>query len=325
MATGRVTPAGVRDGRQEELEALVELRGPAALAFARQLCTPADAPRAAAEALARFRRAVVDLGETVAPDPDRLLVAAVRHATARFAQPGPVPAGLLGRRHRPTEACAESPGLLAARAGGTLDAGGAERLERHLGSCPMCRDVERRFDDAERAYADPQGTVDPDEAALLLRALVAAAPVTAAPAAGPPTEDPWTEPDPDEGQADDPYEPPTEALAPVPVAPEEPPVIPVRERRRPPRSAAERIGLRVLLPGAVVLAAVLIVVALAGVFGGGEPEPPRATPNDPTQRVEEPVTTPLPVVPLVSEEPEPDPSEPTGPTGPSGASGPTGP
>ena len=54
-----VTPEGVRAGDPAALAALVERRGAGVLAYAREVSDPSVAPLAAAEALARFRAAVV--------------------------------------------------------------------------------------------------------------------------------------------------------------------------------------------------------------------------------------------------------------------------
>jgi hypothetical protein len=53
-----VTPQGIRAGDPAALAALCERRGGAVLAYCREVCEPAAASAAAAEALACFRAAV---------------------------------------------------------------------------------------------------------------------------------------------------------------------------------------------------------------------------------------------------------------------------
>jgi hypothetical protein len=347
---GGVTPAGVRAGRPETLRALVALRGPAVLGFCHELCTPAAARLAAAEAFARFRAAVADADDLAALDPDRLLLSATRHAAAALADaPG----------------CEGVAPLLAAEAGGLLDPAGRELLDERLAASADCRELAARFAAAEAAYAQPPvGTVGPDDEAHLLEALAAAAPVLDEPEpepeaeaepepvpgpepvlepdpvpwpdpapvpVGEPDDAPWADPDPDEVEAEDPYEPVTTAFEPLPepvpaqladADPDPAPSLaaaPARRRRTAPRTPTRRrpgLDPRALLPVAVVLAALLVILALAGVFGGDDGAPPRATDSSPAQLVEEPVTTPLPIEVVAVPEP---------PTGPSGAAGPTGP
>ncbi|MBI5104987.1 MAG: hypothetical protein HZB46_08395, partial [Solirubrobacterales bacterium] len=68
MEATPVTPTGVRDGEPAALAGLVARRGPAVLAFCREVCGPDHAPLAAAEAFARFRAAVHDAGDAGALD-----------------------------------------------------------------------------------------------------------------------------------------------------------------------------------------------------------------------------------------------------------------
>src|SRR3954466_7046577 len=78
-----VTPQGVRDGDPAVLRALIARRGPAVLAFCAEILGPVEAPRAAAEALARFRAAVFATPDLSTLDPDALLRGAARPPPAR--------------------------------------------------------------------------------------------------------------------------------------------------------------------------------------------------------------------------------------------------
>src|SRR5260221_13829297 len=85
--TPAVTPAGVRDGDPAALAGLCARRGPAGLAYCEELCSPELAARAAAEAFARFRAAVVAADDPAALDPEGVLLGATRRATAALAGP----------------------------------------------------------------------------------------------------------------------------------------------------------------------------------------------------------------------------------------------
>jgi hypothetical protein len=176
---GAVTPEGVRNGDPAALAALVERRGAAVLAYSREVCAPADAPIAAAEALARFRAAVHASGDATDLDPERLLLSATRHASAARARP-PVEAGgarrILGRGY--TETCAHMPALIVARAENLLGEADLDRLSRHLDRCSTCRATEAAFRRAERAYvATTHAPLDGATTVLFLAALADAAPV----------------------------------------------------------------------------------------------------------------------------------------------------
>src|SRR5436309_10344271 len=99
---GAVTPEGVRTGDPAALAALCERRGGAVLAYCREVCEPAEAALAAAEALARFRAAVWASADAADLDPERLLLSATRHAASararRPAEVGPT-RRILGRTH----------------------------------------------------------------------------------------------------------------------------------------------------------------------------------------------------------------------------------
>jgi hypothetical protein len=183
-----VTPEGVRAGDRAALQALVERRGPAVVAFCTQVCGPHGADRAAAEAFARFRAAVRDAEELSGLDPEALLRAATRHAAASMArQPsGPPPHGRL--RSRATQTCEHVPTMLAARANGALGPADLDRLGRHLDRCERCDALAEIFRRAELAYQDPVvDTLGSDTQSLLLAALQAVSEhgVGTAPAPGP--------------------------------------------------------------------------------------------------------------------------------------------
>lgn len=181
---GVVTPTGVRDGDPVALEALCARRGAAVLAFCEEVCEPEYAYRAAAEAFARFRAAVVVLDDLTGVDPDQLLLGATRHAAAALARSSPTGRPRLrgfGGRTRDEE-CNFIPEMLVARAGGTLGDSELELLETHLARCPGCRRVEEAFESAERAYRNPGDRPVPRAAArAIVAALASAAPVLAHP------------------------------------------------------------------------------------------------------------------------------------------------
>ncbi len=167
-----VTPQGVRAGDPAALQALVDRRGPAVIAFCTQVCGPQAADRAAAEAFARFRAAVRDAQDLKSLDPEALLRGATRHAAASMArQPsGPPPHGKL--RSRGTETCVHVPTMLAARANGALGPADLERIDRHLDRCERCNALAEIFRRAELAYQDPSvDTLGTDTSSVLLEAL----------------------------------------------------------------------------------------------------------------------------------------------------------
>ena len=84
-----MTPAGVRDGELDALQGLTAARGGAVLAYCRAVCGEELAPRAAAEAFARFRAAVCAAHDVSALEPEALLLGATRHAAARGASSSP--------------------------------------------------------------------------------------------------------------------------------------------------------------------------------------------------------------------------------------------
>ena len=176
-----VTPAGVRDGEPDALRGLVARRGPAVLAYCAAVCEPDVAPRAAAEAFARFRGAVAAASEPGALAPEPLLLGATRHSAASMARTAPqAGSGLrrvLGDRGA-NDTCALVPTLLAAQADGMLSPDDQERLRRHLDRHPACRTIEAGFRQAQARYdAPPDRPVPPAVERLVLHALVAAAPL----------------------------------------------------------------------------------------------------------------------------------------------------
>lgn len=178
MPTG-VTPAGIRAGEPGSLAGLVELRGPAVRAYAGAVARPEGALAAAAEAMASFRAHVVHAADVRALDPDALLLRASRESSAARA-PRPVESGATLRRlaRRGDSPCELAPRLLAARANRELSHEDAVRLDRHLASCPTCRDLRERFRTAENLYAEGAGAplVERDARALLV-ALARAGPL----------------------------------------------------------------------------------------------------------------------------------------------------
>jgi DNA-directed RNA polymerase specialized sigma24 family protein len=186
-----VTPEGVRAGDRAALQALVDRRGPAVVAFCTQVCGPQAAERAAAEAFARFRAAVRDAQTLGGLDPEALLRGATRHAAASMArQPsGPPPHGRL--RSRGTQTCEHVPTMLAARANGALGDADVDRLGRHLERCERCNALAEIFRRAELAYQDPAiETLGSDTTAVLLAALEAVSEHGVGTAPAPPADAP---------------------------------------------------------------------------------------------------------------------------------------
>jgi hypothetical protein len=168
------TPEGVRAGDHAALQAVVDRRGPAVIAFCTQVCGPHDATRAAAEAFARFRAAVRDASQLSSVDPELLLRGATRHAAASMARVplGPPPHGKL--RSRGTQTCEHVPTMLAARANGALGEADLERMARHLDRCERCNALAEIFHRAELSYQDPPfDTLGTDTSTVLLEALEA--------------------------------------------------------------------------------------------------------------------------------------------------------
>lgn len=165
MSGAAVTPSGVREGDPAALAALCTLRGPSVLAYCRQVAGESEAGPAAADAFARFRKAVVEAGDTLSVNPEALLISATRMAAAQRAD-------VVAPGH-----CAAVPRLLAERADRTLPEADLARLEIHLAECWACRAPVARFKAAERAYLDPpEPKLDPAVAEQILAALVAAVP-----------------------------------------------------------------------------------------------------------------------------------------------------
>ena len=294
-----VTPQGIRAGDPAALAALCERRGGAVLAYCREVCDPAAASGAAAEALARFRAAVWAAADASDLEPERLLLSATRHAAAARARTtveASTPRRMLGRGQSVT--CVRMPGLIVARAENLLGSADLDRLSRHLERCQTCRATEAAFRRAERAYvATAHAPLDSSTTALLLAALAEAAPVEPPPAvdeelpaveeppvveAAPlPVEEPVpipaepipaeplpADPIPDElddadedGWSDDDH-----MLQPGPAtwnATEEPP----RKRRR----------LRIVVPALIIAAGAAGAMAIAGVFDSDSSTPQTTT------------------------------------------------
>jgi hypothetical protein len=186
-----VTPEGVRAGDRAALQALVDRRGPAVVAFCTQVCGPQAAERAAAEAFARFRAAVRDAQTLGGLDPEALLRGATRHAAASMArQPsGPPPHGRL--HSRGTQTCEHVPTMLAARANGALGDADVDRLGRHLERCERCNALAEIFRRAELSYQDPAiETLGSDTTTVLLAALEAVSEHAVGTAPAPPADAP---------------------------------------------------------------------------------------------------------------------------------------
>jgi hypothetical protein len=293
--SGAVTPVGVRAGAPDALAALVERRGASVLAYAREVCEPTQAQIAAAEALARFRGAVVASGDAADLDPERLLLSATRHAAAAHAR-APAEAGgarrILGRGH--TDTCAHMPSLIVARTENLLGNADLDRLGRHLERCASCRTTEAAFRRAERAYvATTPAPLEAATAALFLSALSDAAPVEAAPEPEPGLE-PAPEPEPEPAPEPEPEAAPQTEPEPEPVVADhvelEPEPEPddhtdgegwtgeyehhMLEPGPATWNAAEeqprrRRRLRIVLPAVIVAAGAAAGLAIAGVFDSG--------------------------------------------------------
>lgn len=178
-----VTPNGIRDGDPAALASLVERRANAVLAYTETVLPAETAPRAAAEAFARFRAAVASAADPRSVEPDGLLRTATRYAAATFTAPA-APARSRGLRARLAgqrdERCSRVPDLLAERAEGTLAPAEQEAFEAHLADHPGCAVLAEAVQRAEVAYASPPSRIVPVAAlAEIVAALVEAVPVTA--------------------------------------------------------------------------------------------------------------------------------------------------
>jgi hypothetical protein len=284
-----VTPQGIRAGDPAALAALCERRGGAVLAYCREVCEPAAASAAAAEALARFRAAVWAAADASDLEPERLLLSATRHAAAARARTtfeASTPRRMLGRGQSVT--CVRMPGLIVARAENLLGSADLDRLSRHLERCQACRATEAAFRRAERAYvATAHAPLDTSTTALLLAALAEAAPVEPPP----PVEEP--EPEPVLIAAEPiPAEPiPAEPIPAEPIPAEPIPADPIPDElddadedgwsdddhmlqpgpatwnatEEPPR---KRRRLRIVVPTLILAAGAAGAMAIAGVFDG---------------------------------------------------------
>ena len=184
---------GIRDGDPAVLQALVNRRGAAVLAYCEQACAPSLALDAAADAFTRFRATVLAAERPGDINPEGALLSATRHAAAaRTPRPPAAPsAGGLGRLlagGTPTDRLPDVPMLLALRADGEITAEDEEVLEALLDASPVARAIEERFSGAEEAYraAPRQSLPEPvtDQIVATMGAL-AAAPTNGAPAPAP--------------------------------------------------------------------------------------------------------------------------------------------
>jgi len=176
-----VTPEGVRDGNPAAIAGLIDRRGGAVLAYCAAICPPDLVERAAAEAFARFRAAVVAADSPYDLNPEVALLAATRQSAAwlaRVTPPAPTVTKLLRRKEDPLQ---HVPTLLVARANGELSAPDVQRLTQLLEKSPQAREVQASFRRAEEAYRDDATPrVPPGTHAVLAAAMAAAAPIAPA-------------------------------------------------------------------------------------------------------------------------------------------------
>lgn len=180
--TAAVTPEGVRDGNPAAIAGLIARRGGAVLAYCAVVCPHDLAERAAAEAFARFRAAVVAADDPYDVHPEQELLRATRQSAAWLARTTP-PAPSLGRLlRRKEDPVQQVPTLLVARAESELSPADQQRLTQLLDRSPEARDVQSAFRRAEQAYRDDATPdLEPTTHAILAAAMAAAAPVAAAP------------------------------------------------------------------------------------------------------------------------------------------------
>ncbi|MGI8559543.1 MAG: zf-HC2 domain-containing protein [Solirubrobacteraceae bacterium] len=297
--TSAVTARGVIDGQPSALEALARLRGPSVLAYCERVAAPGDGLLAAAEAFRGFRSAAIAAADPFAINPEELLIGHTRRSAAAFA-----PAAPPTRSRRRAAICANVPAMLAAEAGGTLGVLDRERLRRHLSRCVSCREAKAAQLAGERAYRHgAPAEVAASDRAVLFAALASPGvqlmngsdpPATALHEVVP-TASPWPEPTP--ATTEPAPEPAALAPGPPPTPPEPEPAAPAdtafesapelagetapeadpevdseasvlalhSAHSAPPRGG---LGTRLLAPAAVMLAGIVIVLAIAGVFNG---------------------------------------------------------
>jgi hypothetical protein len=282
-----VTAQRVRDGEPAALNALVERRGTAVLAYCEEVAEPGGATAAAGEAFARFRREVVAADEPRALDPEAVLLRGTRQAAAAAAPRSVAQRGLLARRLGAT--CVLVPELLAARAERSLTTADRLRLSRHLERCSSCREAEERFERGEQAWREAPNTPPaPEVADQLLAALRGAAPIT---------ERDGSEPDPAASNG----APPALALEgnDTPTLSWDAADVAAATGGRGPRSWGW-VATRIIVPAVVFAVAFVIALAVAGVFGGsdgsgaGSIETQSTLPPGQIRVHDRPVTTPLP-------------------------------
>ena len=195
---------GIRDGDPAVLQALVNRRGAAVLAYCERVCAPSLALDAAADAFVRFRAQVLAADRPGDINPEVALLSATRHAAASRAPRPPAKGGagglgrLLGGK-APAERLTDVPDLLAARADGAISPEDDQALEALLDSSPVARAIEERFVAAETAYstAPRQALAEPltDQIVATMAAL-AAAPTNGGPAPAAVEHVPVPEPEP---------------------------------------------------------------------------------------------------------------------------------
>ena len=220
---------GIRDGDPAVLQALVNRRGAAVLAYCERVCAPSMALDAAADAFVRFRAQVLAADRPGDINPEVALLSATRHAAASRAPRPPATGGasglgrLLGGK-APTERLTDVPDLLADRADGMISAEDDQVLETLLDSSPVARAIEERFIGAEAAYQTAPRVVLPEPIADQIVATMGA--LAAAPTNGGPSPVAEVEPvAPPAPPAPPPLPPPPRFFHTPPVEPvaEEPP------------------------------------------------------------------------------------------------------
>jgi hypothetical protein len=155
---GEATLAGA-GRRAVSLNDVEATRRASVLAYCARLCEP-DRIGEATDAVFAALRDVLEAarpGEVV--EVDRALLEATRDAAAPHTSA--VSGGWLGQL-RTSRTCELMPTLLAGRASERLSDSDRDRVDRHLSRCAACRELERRRDDAERAYmAMLEGSAEP--------------------------------------------------------------------------------------------------------------------------------------------------------------------
>lgn len=149
--------------------------GPGVLAYCRHVAGSANALPAAAEALSRFRIALIAEEQINEAKMLRLLHAATRSAATQRG------VNVIAARGRSDIGGCIGPETEVLRhVEGSLSRSQHERVEAHLRQCGLCADAQRRLTAGERALVGPPiGALAPDVIQALVDALVMAAPVQA--------------------------------------------------------------------------------------------------------------------------------------------------